>query len=97
MQKNNPCLEGVPLNAHPPIPLRQFIRATGLSTTTCWRFRKKGWLEVATIAGRQFVTREAIAKFNERATRGDFTGHVANPFVAHRREEEIQSSTPTAE
>ena len=70
---------GVPLAAHPPLALDQFMRQSGLSPATVWRYRKRGWLAVVTIAGRHYVTREAIAEFNRRAAAGEFAGTVANP------------------
>ena len=37
------------------------------------------WLRVITIAGRHYITREAIFDFNRRAAAGEFAGTVANP------------------
>jgi hypothetical protein len=70
---------GLPLSAHPPLALDQFMRQSGWSNATLWRYRKRGWLNVITIAGRHYVTREAIAEFNRRAAAGEFAGKVANP------------------
>ena len=75
-----PGAEGVPLAAHPPISLDAFIRESGMSASTCWRHRRKGWLKTITIAGRHYLTREAIAEFNTRAAAGEFAGSVSNPF-----------------
>lgn len=72
---------GVPLDAHPPLALDEFMRQSGLSPVTVWRYRKKKWLAVITISGRHYVTREAIAEFNHRAAAGEFAGTVANPSV----------------
>jgi hypothetical protein len=72
----------IPLAAHPPLALDQFIRQSGLSPATCWRYRKKGWLQTVVIAGRHYVTREAIARFNERAAAGEFSGTISNPSAA---------------
>lgn len=74
---------GVPLSAYPPLALDQFMRQSGLSNATVWRYRKRKWLQTITIAGRHYVTREAIAEFNRRAAAGEFAGTVANPS-AHR-------------
>ncbi len=74
---------GVPLLAHPPLAIDQFMRQSGLSNATVWRYRKRKWLQTITIAGRHYVTREAIAEFNRRAAAGEFAGTVANPS-AHR-------------
>lgn len=75
-----PGAEGVPLAAHPPISLDAFMRESGLSPSTCWRYRRKGWLKTITIAGRHYITRESIAEFNARAAAGEFAGSVSNPF-----------------
>ena len=69
----------IPLAAYPPLALDLYIRQSGLSPATCWRYRKKGWLETVIIAGRHYVTREQIAQFNERARRGEFRGTLKNP------------------
>lgn len=73
--------EVLPYDSHPPISLDQFIRQSGLSPVTCWRFRKRGWLKTVVIAGRHFVPRSAIVEFNERAARGEFSGTLANPHL----------------
>lgn len=72
----------VPLCAHPPLSLDKFMEQSGLSPVTCWRYRKRGWLETVVIANRHYVTREAIAEFNRRATAGEFAGNLSNPSVA---------------
>jgi len=79
---------GLPLAAFPPLSLDEFMRQSGLSPTTCWRYRWQGWLKTITIAGRHYVTREAIAEFNRRATAGEFAGRVANPSVHLGRKRE---------
>jgi hypothetical protein len=75
-----PGAEGLPLSAHPPISLDQFLRESGLSPSTGWRFRQRGWLKTITLAGRRYITREAITEFNTRAAAGEFAGKVANPY-----------------
>lgn len=71
--------DDIPLAGHPPLALDLYIRQSGLSPATCWRYRKKGWLRTIVIAGRHYVTREAIAEFNARAARGEFAGKLQNP------------------
>ena len=57
----------------PPIQsLSQFCRASGISSITAWRFRRRGWLQTTNIAGRQYVTREAVVEFKRRASAGEF-------------------------
>jgi hypothetical protein len=74
----------IPLIAYPPLALDLYIRQSGLSPATCWRYRKKGWLETVVIAGRHYITREQIARFNERAARGEFHGRLKNPSATRR-------------
>ena len=74
----------VPLAAYPPLALDHFMQQSGLSPATLWRYRKRGWLAVLTIAGRHYVTREEIARFNARAAAGEFAGTVANPSANRR-------------
>ena len=83
MNTNSNQNEGVPLNAFPPISLDKFLELSGLSPTTAWRYRRRGWLKTVVIAGRHYVTREAIADFNDRAKRGEFAGTITNPSAAH--------------
>ena len=77
--------ENIPLNALPPLALDHFMAQSGWSPTTCWRARKRGWLKTIVIAGRHYVTREAISEFNERAGRGEFDGKVRTPSGAGKK------------
>jgi len=72
----------VPLETMPPLSLDEFRRQTGLSPVSLWRFRKRGWLKTIVIAGRHYVSREAIAEFNRRAAAGEFAGNIANTSAA---------------
>src|SRR5260370_5290050 len=73
----------IPLNAFPPISMDLFLQQSGFSPATAWRYRRKGWLRTVTICGRHYLTRQAIAEFNERATRGEFGGRIQNPTAGH--------------
>ena len=77
--------ESIPLNALPPLALEHFMEQSGFSRTTCWRIRKNGWLKFIVIAGKPFVTRAAIAEFNERAERGEFAGVVLPAATAEKK------------
>jgi hypothetical protein len=59
------------------ISLSKWRKQVGVTHCTVWRWRKKGWLKTINIAGRQYLTQEAIAEFNQRAASGDF-------FQAHK-------------
>lgn len=68
------------------VTLEKFLQETGLSHTTGWRYRKRGWLKVINIAGRHYVAKSEIARFIARAQKGEFaqvaacpTGGVAKP------------------
>ena len=64
----------------PPIqPLNAFCRGVGISTITAWRFRKRGWLRTENIAGRQYITAEAVEEFLRRAKAGDFATEHKTP------------------
>ncbi len=54
------------------ISLAQWLQQVGVTACTAWRWRKKGWLKTVNIAGRQYLTQEAIDKFTQRAAAGDF-------------------------
>ena len=60
------------VDSDPPIALDKFIRESGLSAVTLWRYRRAGWLTTLNIAGRHYVTRSEIARFNRRAAAGEF-------------------------
>ena len=81
----------LPLSAFPPISLDLFMRQTGLSPASCWRYRKRGWLKTVVIANRHYVTREAIADFNKRAAQGEFAGTIPNPSGALRQQPATRS------
>jgi len=84
---NSSETQNIPLCALPPLSLEKFMEQSGFSPTTCWRYRKKGWLETIVIANRHYVTREAIAAFNKRAVAGEFAGALSNPSAARLAKE----------
>lgn len=50
-----------------------FARQVGRTTVTIWRWQKLGWLDpFVNIAGKPYLTREAIQRFTERAIAGEF-------------------------
>jgi predicted site-specific integrase-resolvase len=63
----------------PMMSLDKFMEQTGLSSTTLWRWRKKGMLTTVNICGRQYVLRSEIGRFNERAAGGEFARTLGRP------------------
>jgi hypothetical protein len=85
MNDHNEPIE-VPLRALPPIPLEKYIEESGLSRTTAYRYRKAGVLKCINIAGRWYISREAIAEFNRRADAGEFAGKTQHPRNNQQRD-----------
>jgi hypothetical protein len=55
------------------VSLSRWLEQVGVTTCTAWRWRKKGWLKTINIAGRQYLTQEAIDEFHRRASAGEFS------------------------
>ena len=53
--------------------LSKWLKQVGVTSCTAWRWRKKGWLKTINIAGRQYLTQEAIDEFQQRAKAGEFS------------------------
>jgi len=41
--------------------------------STAWRMRRKGWLKTINIAGKPYLTLDAIQEFERRAVAGEFS------------------------
>jgi len=54
------------------VALSHWCRAAGVTPITAWRFRKRGWLKTVNIAGRVYVTDQAVQDFRRRAEAGEF-------------------------
>ena len=54
------------------VSLSKWLEQVGVTPITAWRWRKKGWLRTVNIAGRQYLTREAIDEFHRRVVAGEF-------------------------
>ena len=52
------------------ISLSKWLAEVGITPITAWRWRKRGWLKTVNIAGRQYLTQEAIDEFYRRADMG---------------------------
>ena len=52
--------------------LNKWLNQMGVTSTTGWRWRKKGILRMINIYGRLYLSEDAIADFLRRATAGEF-------------------------
>ncbi len=59
--------------------LNKFAAELGKTPVTLWRWRQRGWLKTINIAGRQYVTAEAIREFLARAESGEFAQQHTAP------------------
>lgn len=62
----------------------KFLADVGITPSTGWRWRKKGWINPVNIAGRLYVGEEEIVNFTRRAQGGEFAGAVACPARRQR-------------
>jgi hypothetical protein len=62
------------------ISLSKWLQEVGVTPCTGWRWRQKGWLKTINIAGRQYLTQEAIEEFQRRAAAGEFAQVHKTPF-----------------
>ncbi len=68
-----------------PVAVRRWIRDIGISPSTFWRWRQRGWIsEPVNIAGRLYLTIEQIDEFERRAKDGEFSIPSAPPPVITR-------------
>ena len=63
------------------VSLNKFLEGLGVTSTTGWRWRKRGLLPVINIYGRLYLTEETIADFHRRAVAGEFA-KVSKPPVS---------------
>jgi len=58
---------------HRPLrPLSDWLKEMGVTSITGYRWRLRGWLKTTVIAGRQYLSDEAITEFQQRAAKGEF-------------------------
>lgn len=55
-----------------PMSLDRFLETCGISDTTAWRWRGKGWLKTCNIAGRVYINPADLKEFNRRMCAGEF-------------------------
>jgi hypothetical protein len=64
--------------ASPIVLFGLFLESLGVTPPTGWRWRKLGWIDTINIAGRVYVSRDEINRFQQRAADGEFSRkHVA--------------------
>jgi len=57
----------------PLVSLAVFARQIGRTPVTVWRWQKLGWLDASVnIAGKPYLTKQAVERFTQRATAGEF-------------------------
>jgi predicted site-specific integrase-resolvase len=81
-------------NVCPPptlISLRRWCRQAGVSDTTVWRYRRKGWLRCVNICGKLYLRSEDLAEFINRAATGEF----AKPATGAARKSSQANTTFT--
>lgn len=61
------------------IPLKNWVRAMGISSPTAWRWRKAGMFTTINIRGKLYVTKEIIAEFETKAAAGAFHQDSVTP------------------
>jgi len=65
--------------ASPIILFDKFLESLGISPCTAWRWRKQKWLTTLNIAGRVYISRDEIKRFQERAAAGEFAKTHSTP------------------
>jgi predicted site-specific integrase-resolvase len=64
--------------------LHCFLKEVGVSKTTGWRWRKRGWLKTVNIAGQPYVSQGAINEFLLRSEKGEFSKEARCPSKKRR-------------
>jgi hypothetical protein len=57
----------------------RWLAQVGASRSTGWRWRRDGLIETFSIAGRVYVSDEAVGKFFSRAKAGEFSKKSGRP------------------
>ena len=61
------------------VALSIWLARMGIASTTCWRWRQKGWLKTTNICGKLYVASEDDAEFTRRAKDGEFAQAPQTP------------------
>jgi hypothetical protein len=59
------------------ISFNKFLEDLNLTSTTGWRWRKRGVIQTVNIYGRLYVSQDAIVDFHRRATAGEFAKEIS--------------------
>jgi hypothetical protein len=70
-------ISGAP--ASPIVLFGLFLESLGVTPPTGWRWRKLGWINTLNIAGRVYISREEIERFQQRAAAGEFSRTHVTP------------------
>ncbi len=54
------------------IRAERWLEGIGRSSTTLWRWRKRGWVTTVSISGKLYISHEEIRRFERRAAAGEF-------------------------
>jgi hypothetical protein len=57
----------------------RWLKDIDKTAATGWRWRKRGWISTVNIAGRVYVSRQAIGEFEARAAAGEFAKQHVTP------------------
>ena len=82
---SDPLLENIEI----PISLDRFIQSCGITDTTAWRWRKRGWLNTRNISGRLYILPKDLREFNRRMEAGEFAQEHKTPKRTSNCEAEI--------
>ena len=55
------------------IPLTRWGEEIGRTTCTLWRWRNLGWITTLNVAGKLYISRQEIERFEARAQAGEFS------------------------
>jgi hypothetical protein len=61
-------------------PFDSWLKSLGRSAATGWRWRRRGWLRVINIGGRNYVASDEIGRFLQRAEAGEFSRNNHPPL-----------------
>jgi hypothetical protein len=68
------------------LAIEKWRSETGISATTLWRWRRLKMLTTIQILGRTYISREEIARFEQRAAAGEFAKENKAPKRAPERD-----------